>query len=176
MMSCRDFECAKGTIFRLREDGERGWTKNLIQMQGIQDLAEQRIELSREVFFLKLHLEQAAEAVSPNLVMGIPANLEDTPRAPSPPTPAPTWRRRRQYLRFTNEAREHENLQIARTALVSARLDSEYQDILDDMGDTQKKKAQLLQKLGIKSVNEIPGLVPRKKSPCENLRAQFHGQ
>jgi len=173
VISYSDFECAKETIFKLREDGERGWERNLVQMHRVQNLAEKRIDLNREVFFLKLHLKQAAEAVSPNLVMGIPANLKDTPRAPSPPTPTPKCR---QYQRFMDEAKEHENIQIARTTLIRARLDSEYQEIMDDIGDTQKEKTQLLKKLGIRSVDELPGLMPRKKSPCENLRAEFHCQ
>jgi hypothetical protein len=157
----------------LREEGERSWAQNITQMQRAQEAAERRIELSREVYFLKFYLEQTPNAVTPTLVMGIPATLKDTPRAPSPPSPTP---KRRQYRRYMNEAEEYENLHIVRTNLLGARLKSEYQEILDDIGVREKEKSQLLERFGVKSIDEILGLMPKRKISCENLRGEYRGR
>ncbi len=168
-----EYECAKEGVFRLREEVERGWVQNIAQMQKVQEAAEKRIELSRQIFFLKFHLEQTLKAVNPTLVMKIPATLKDMPRAPSPPSPTP---QRGQYRRYLDEAEEHGNLQVARTKLLGARLKSEYQEILDDLRLREKEKSELLEKLGVKSVRGIPGLIPRRKVSSENLRGEYRGQ
>jgi hypothetical protein len=157
----------------LREEGERGWIQNIAQIQSAQEAAERRIELSREVFFLKVHLEHSPKAVSPALVMGIPATLKDCPRASSPPSPTP---KRRQYRRYMDEAEEREHLQVTRTNLVSARLKSEYQEILDDIRLIEKEKTKLLEKLGVKTIDEVPRLMPRREVSRDNLLGEYRGQ
>jgi hypothetical protein len=165
----REYEHAKDDIYRMREQGERGWCENIEQMRRAQEAAEKHVEICRQVQFLKKYLE-TTPLTTGLLMMRMPATLNDFPRRPSPPTPTP---KRRQYRRYLNEAEEHETLQITRTNLLGARLKANRQEILEKNAVKENERLQLLDKVGIKSVDEIPGLMPQKRPSSENLRVRF---
>jgi hypothetical protein len=165
----REYEYVKDNIYRMREQGERGWNENIEQLRRAQEVAEKHIEVCRQIYFLKEYLENHTLPGDRQLVMRMPATLKDIPRGPTPPTPTP---KRRQYRRYIDEAEEHETLQITRTNLLGARLKSEHQSLLDETAGKENERLQLLNRVGIQSVDEIPGLIPRRPS-CENLRVRF---
>jgi hypothetical protein len=151
------YEEVKENICRIREEGQRVWQENMAQLQEAQEFAERRIEIYRQIHFLKEYLENNSMS-GPR--MKIPATLKDIPRAPTPPTPTP---KRTQYRRYIDEAEEQETIQLIRAKLLAARLKTEYETLQDDVEPREKERLQLLDKLGIQSVDEIPGLMPDRK-------------
>jgi hypothetical protein len=164
-----EYEHMKDSIYRMRAEGESGWCENIEQMRRAQEAAEKHIEICRQVQFLKNYVE-TTPLTTGRLMMRMPATLNDTPRRPIPPTPTP---KRRQYRRYIDEAEEHETLQITRTNLLGARLKANRQELLEKNAVKENERLQLLDKVGIKSVDEIPGLMPQKRPSCENLRVRF---
>lgn len=165
----KEYEHVKDSIYRMREQGERGWCENIEQMRRAQEAAEQHVEICRQVQFLKNYVE-TTPLTTGRLVMRMPTTLNDIPRRPTPPTPTP---KRRQYRRYINEAEEHETLQITRTNLLGARLRANHQELLEKNAIKENERLQLLDKVGVKNVDEIPGLVPQKSPSSENLRVRF---
>lgn len=159
----------KDNICRTREEGQRVWEQNLAKLQEAQELAEKRIEIYRQIHFLKEHLANNQMAGMP--VMRMPASIKDIPRAPTPKTPTPSPRRK-QYRRYIDEAEEHETLQLIRAKLLGARLEAEFETLFDDVEPVEKERLQLLDKLGIQSVDEIQGLMPDRKL-FEKPRVRF---
>jgi hypothetical protein len=153
----RIYETVKENICRIREEAQCVWQENLAQLQEAQEFAERRIEIYRQIHFLKEYLENNSMS-GPR--MKIPATLKDIPRAPTPPTPTP---RRTQYRRYIDEAEEQETLQLIKAKLLGARLKTEYETLQDDVEPREKERLQLLDRLGIQSVDEIPGLMPDRK-------------
>ena len=47
------------------------------------------------------------------------------------------------------------------------------EEILEEMRELQIKKEQLLGALGVSSVSDLPGLVPKRETSGRDLRAQF---
>jgi hypothetical protein len=155
----------KDNIYRMREQGERGWNETIEQLRRAQEVADRHIEICRQIHFLKEYLENHTFLGDKRLVMRMSATLKDIPRRPTPPTPTP---KRRQYRRYINEAEEHETLQITRMNLLGARLKSDHRSLLDETAVKENERLQLLNKVGIQSVDDIPGLVPRRPS-CDDL-------
>ncbi|KAE9375745.1 hypothetical protein N431DRAFT_206860 [Stipitochalara longipes BDJ] len=138
-----------------------------------QQSAERRTEIYREIHFMKKHLED--HPIPDNAPMRIPAALNDITRAPTPPTPLTTptpTPKRKQYHRYIDEAEESDTIHLNKAKLLGARLKSEYEAILDDIARREKERLRLLKKLGIRNVNEIPGLMPNRQR-SENPRVQF---
>jgi hypothetical protein len=154
----------------MREQGEHGWKENMAQIQRAQEAADKYIETCRQIQFLQNYLENQTTVEDRRLVMRMPATLNGMPRVPTPPTPTP---KRRQYHRYIDEAEEYETLQITRTNLLGARLKLERHDLMRKTAVKENERLQLLEKVGIQSVDEIPGLMPRKRPSWENPRVRF---
>jgi hypothetical protein len=138
--------------------------------------AEHLINLNREVFFLQDRVvkctppQTSTNTQTPRSVNSSCTNLEPS-ISPSPPPPA--RRPRRQYRRYLKESEEQEKIAVNKTRKVEERLNSEFHNILSDIEDLRSKKDELLDRLGVESIEAIPDLIPHRKFPKSDLRAEF---
>jgi len=129
-----------------------------------QQSAERRSEICLQIQRMKKYI---AEHQTPhNALMRMPADLDDAPRAATPPTPTP---RRRKYRRYMDEAEESDTIHLNKARLLGARLKSEHEAILDDIEPAERERSRLLKQLGISSVDEIEELMPEKKTARDPL-------
>lgn len=161
-----EYENSKNNIYKLRGEGEHRWKETTTHMHRAQEEAEKRIELCRQVHFLKQYLKNISTRES--AVMRIPSTLTDIPLDTPPATPTP----KRQYGRYLDEAEEYEAIQLTRATLMTSRLQSEYELLREHNAVKEKERDQLMEKLGIESIAQIQALIPKRASG-ENIRVQF---
>lgn len=149
---------------------------NVLTFHRANTAAEHLINLNREIFFLQDRVarctppQTATNTQTPKSVNSSCTNLEPS-ISPSPPPPP--RRPRRQYRRYLKESEEREKIAVNKTRKVEERLNSEFHSILSDIEDLRSQKDELLNRLGIESIEAIPDLVPHRKFPKSDLRAEF---
>ena len=124
-----------------------------------QQSAERRSEIYLQVQRMKKYI--AEHPIPHNALMRIPADIDDSPRASTPPTPIP---RRRKYRRYMEEAEENDTIALNKARLLGARLKSEHEAILKDIEPAEGERLQLLKQLGINSVDEIKEIMPQGRT------------
>lgn len=158
------------TLFKVRNEVHQAWDENLESVAKAQEAADKSLDLHREVAFLKKYLEQ----FPPNTPrMRIPSDLNDSPRAPSPPSPTP---RCRQYAQYMEQEIARGHLALNRNAAMFERIRDGHGEILDKSAALEREKARLLKKAGVRSTADIPGLIPnRVYSPQVNFDEDREG-
>ncbi|KAL2073577.1 hypothetical protein VTL71DRAFT_10903 [Oculimacula yallundae] len=167
--------------------------RNEIQLGGLQlfntadaakDVAEQRTQLGREVFFLQDRLASMPPLPPPSsIATATPTTTHDHlshhqvdgPTSPASPSPRPQLRRRTQYQRYMREELSRSETAATKTREFTKKLEIEHQEILDDIEKLRIEKEELLAQLGVSSLSDLPGLIPvRVEDGSEReLRAQF---
>jgi hypothetical protein len=71
------------------------------------------------------------------------------------------------------ETEEREKIAVNKTRKLEERLNSEFHDILSEIEELRSTKDKLLDTLGVESVEAIPDLLPHRKAPKSDLRAEF---
>ncbi|KAH7357019.1 hypothetical protein BKA65DRAFT_219461 [Rhexocercosporidium sp. MPI-PUGE-AT-0058] len=177
------YEGMRAQIGSLRQEIHAGTARLFLKADAAKATAEQRIHLGREVFFLKgkisslpppqtLSTLMLTSTSSPSLNSTQCNGQIDGTHSPRSPA-KPRLRRRKQYQRYIREELEREEMAINKTREYTKRLEDEHQDILDEIEKLQVEKDMLLGQLGVLSISDLPGLIPKKESSGRDLRAQF---
>ncbi|KAH7407398.1 hypothetical protein BKA64DRAFT_666481 [Cadophora sp. MPI-SDFR-AT-0126] len=177
------YEDSRHKISNLRTERQYNTAQLFLRADAAKATAEQRIQLGREVFFLKDRLSSMppprdistpppSTPSPPNLNNNLPTGQFNNSYYPRSP-PKPKLRRRTQYQRYLREEIEREETAVNKTKQFQKRIDEEHQEILEEMRELQVTKDQLLGALGVRSVSDLPGLIPKRETSGRDLRAQF---
>ncbi|KAG4431189.1 hypothetical protein IFR05_013334 [Cadophora sp. M221] len=179
------YETSRAKIDVLRKEVQDRTAQLFAEANAAKTTAEQRIRLGREVFFLKdmiasLPPREQFAVLTPFTTPSPPPSSSSpsrqaqfdgsySPRSP----PKPTLRRRSQYRRYLREELEREEMAVNKTREYAKRLVDEHMDILGEIEKLQAEREMLLGQLGVLSVADLPGLIPKREPSGRDLREQF---
>ncbi|KAH6721970.1 hypothetical protein BKA61DRAFT_729394 [Leptodontidium sp. MPI-SDFR-AT-0119] len=179
------YETSRAKIGTLRKEVQVRTAQLFVEADAAKTTAEQRIHLGRQVFFLKGKISsmppQTQLAVltpstspypSPSSKSQFKQGQFDGSYSPRSP-PKPTLRRRKQYQRYIREELEREEMAVNKTREYAKRLVEEHMDIQNEIEKLQAEREMLLGQLGVLSVSDLPGLIPKREPSGRDLRDQF---
>lgn len=163
-----EYEKEGGRLCRLRQQANLALVANLQDNDGVNAAVESRVNLGREVFFLKKRLAETAAAGTFFFSFQQDDILSDALTEESNTTPPPV-RRRSQYKRYLEEGIKNEQIAINRAKKTDERLQDDLQMCLDDIHELRATKKQLLAALGVEDTSQIPGLLPQVVKPLRGI-------
>ncbi|PBP22002.1 hypothetical protein BUE80_DR007104 [Diplocarpon rosae] len=139
--------------------------------------AEARTLLAQEIF-LNARVAQSPPA-PPSSPPSFPSRKKHV-TSPGPSSPrdaakssARSPKRKKQYERYIAEELERQAIAVRKTEQYQKRLDDEHQEILREIEGLKIVKDRLLVRLGVGTVDQLPGLIPKREPSGRDLRTQF---
>ncbi len=163
-----EYEKEGGRLYRLRQQANLALVNNLQNNDEVNAAVESRVNLGREVFFLKKRLAETA-AVGTPFSSFQQDNFFSDALAEESNTPPPPERRRSQYKRYLEEGIKNEQIAINRAKKTNERLQEDLQMYLEDIHELRATKKQLLAALGVEDTSQIPGLLPQVIKPLRGV-------
>lgn len=162
------FEATESKILSLREETDFLAKKLIKAAYEAHDAADRRVQISREVFFLKQVLASPSGVPLPTSTIPYsPSSKSPDPITPDQPidiskTIPPGAPLKKHYKRYLDEQLSDAEITYRKTKMLGQRVEGEHKEIFDEIAELMREKAELLRKLGVEEAEDVPGLMPGK--------------
>ena len=123
------------------------------------------------------HRQNAHEAMADNSTPPSPQSLPTEPSSPASAetTPPRPLRRKNKFEQYFQERQEWERINVNKMRVTNTQIGVDLKDIEETLRELKVVHAEYLDSLGVKSVSEIPDLIPlRKKESLTNAREEMN--